>query len=100
MSIVLYIDDSPFLLTDIKRNKSYNKVIEGHVVNGNWLMKLSSTTIYAFEEFAAHYGWGDELVLRNECEYETYEEVEVDVSGDYSEIIKAADKIRIKLKCK
>lgn len=94
MSVVLYIDDSPFLLTDIKRNKSYDKIIEGYVVNGDWLMKLTDDTVYAFEQFRNTYGWGDKLVLRNEYKYKTYEEIYVDVKGSYNEIIAASDELR------
>lgn len=94
MKIVLYIDDAPFLLSDIRRNASDHRIIEGYVVNGDWLMKLSSTTLYAFEEWHAHYGWGDKLVLRHECRYKTYEEVEVYDGGDYNSIIAAANEQR------
>lgn len=91
MKTVLYIDDVPLLLSDIKRNKSYNRIVAGHVVNGDWELRLSATTIYAFEDYS-HQG----LRLRSECEYTTYEEVSVDAVGDYNVIINAANELRIK----
>ena len=94
MKTVLYIDGSPLLLIDIKRRFSDNRIIGGHVVNGNWKLKLSDTILYAFESFRNQYGWGDELVLRNEVEYSTYEEViihEEFISNGYNSVIEAAN---------
>jgi hypothetical protein len=93
MKIVLYLDGSPLYLNEIKRNAS-GKIIHGHVINGDWELRLNNTEVYAFEEHAARYGWGDALVLRSQQEYSTYEEYETDVVGDYNDVINATDKMR------
>lgn len=101
--LVLYIDDSPLLLSDIKRNVR-GKIISGHVENGNWHLKLSNTVLYAFQRFRDQYGWGNELLLKNERPYKKYEEVLVErglqfpTSGErhltYNDIIMMADQKR------
>ena len=98
MAIVLYLDNNPLLLSNIERKSPYGRITQGEVINGRWLLKLGhgTNTAYAFEEFNANRGWGDKLILRNEFEYETYEEVEVNIPigiHNYNEIIDAADKI-------
>jgi hypothetical protein len=92
MKTVLYIDGSPLYLTEIKRSAN-GKIIHGHVKNGDWELRLNSTEVYAFEDHT-RYGWGDDLVLRSQQEYSTYEEYETDVVGDYNTVIAATNKLR------
>jgi hypothetical protein len=104
MTIVLYIDDSPLVLSEngvtIKRNAN-GRIMQGYVVNGDWELRLSDTELYAFEQFSSNYGWGDELVLRNQHEYSSYEEYEVPAIegrwhvGWYNDVIAEADKLRV-----
>lgn len=56
---------------------------------------LTGHRLYAFDEFAIKYGWRDNLVLRSEREYVTYEEVDIPIKCifNYNEIIAVTDKL-------
>lgn len=89
---VLYIDNSPLLLSDIKRNAN-DRIIHGHVVNGAWELRLSDDLLYAFEDLT-RYGWSSEMYQHSMLPYTTYEEVLVEGHQDYNVVINNANKIR------
>jgi hypothetical protein len=90
MSSVIFFDGSKhsgLLLTSIERKDG--KIVEGHVSNGSWLLKLDDTTAYAC---ATEYG-GKTFVV-NKWTYKTITEIPVPkgMKGDYNVIIHWAEK--------